>query len=110
MGTGIVSGFGTLAAVSNPYYLGLIRSHGLNVFNLFFMMAITAITCLALLPETLDQPLNEEIMEMEEEKGRRRSVVTLRSPKIRRRDHKSQITYDMMKSKNSRMIQSNRIE
>jgi hypothetical protein len=47
---------------------------------------------------------------MEAEKERRRSVVTMRSPKIRRRDHKSQITYDMMKSKDSRMIQSNRID
>ena len=50
MGTGISSAFGTLAAASSPYYLGLIRRNGLNVFNLFLMMAITAITCLALLP------------------------------------------------------------
>jgi nitrate/nitrite transporter NarK len=57
LGTGIASAFGTLAAVLNPYYLGLIRKNGLNVFNLFFMMAITAITCLVFLPETQNQPL-----------------------------------------------------
>jgi nitrate/nitrite transporter NarK len=50
MGMGIASAFGTLAAVLNPYYLGLLRSHGLNAFSLFLMMAVTAIACLALLP------------------------------------------------------------
>ena len=50
MGTGFASAFGTLAAVLNPYYLGAIRKSGLNAFSLFLMMAITTITCLALLP------------------------------------------------------------
>ncbi len=50
MGTGFSSAFGTLAAVLNPHYLGLMRRNGLNAFNLFLMMAITSITCLALLP------------------------------------------------------------
>ncbi len=107
MGTGISSAFGTLAAASTPYYLGLIRSHRLNVFNLFFMMAITAVTCLALLPETLHRPLSEEIAEMNEEKERRRSVVTLKSTRIRRREHRSQITHDTLRLDN-RMVQSNR--
>ena len=37
-------------------------------------------------------------------------MISIKSPKIRRRDHKSQITYDKLKSINSRMIQSNRYD
>jgi hypothetical protein len=61
MGMGVVSSFGTLATTLNPIYLGFVRTKGLNVFNVFLILGIIAIGCLALLPETNERRMIEEI-------------------------------------------------
>ncbi len=109
IGMGVISSFGTLATTLSPLYLGAIRRHGLNVFTVFLILGMVATGCLVLLPETKGKKMVEEIEEIETYKRDRRTVFSLRSPKIRRRDYRSQITYDKMKSVDSRMIQSNRV-
>jgi MFS family permease len=74
IGGGMMSVFGTVGSTICPIIMGLLTRNNINPFILFTILGIFGTSSYTFLKETYQQPIPDEIEEIEYEKQQKRSI------------------------------------